>query len=69
MDISSGLLQRAFDHKGEINKIVVVLTSRQALFLFAPTYQSSLLAHAYIRFFGKPVPHGERIFSPEILLC
>ena len=26
MDISSGLLQRAFVHKGEINKIVVVLT-------------------------------------------
>jgi hypothetical protein len=27
MDISSGLLQRAFDHEGEINMIVVVLTS------------------------------------------
>jgi hypothetical protein len=27
MDISSGLLQRAHDHKGEINKIELVLTS------------------------------------------
>ena len=27
MDISSGLLQRTLDHKGENNKIVLVLTS------------------------------------------
>ena len=27
INISSGLLQRAFDHKGEINKIVVVLST------------------------------------------